>query len=416
MSNTLAIAATTATLRNLLLAQIPSLDGDLSDLEVTTAPPDLARKGITKAQLNLFLYQTVVNGAWRNLDMPRQVRPGEAGAPPLALNLHYLLTAYGRGENDSDGISHRVLGGAMSVLHDHPLLGQGEIALSLPNNDLANQFERLRITPLAVGVEEMSRLWTVFQTQYRISAAYEVTVVLIDARTPAKAALPVLTRGPGDRGVATVTGAAPTLSELRPPRSQPAARLGEDVAVLGSLLQSADAVVRFSSPRLAQPIALAPVSGGTASEITVHLPDKTEDPNVMSQWVPGFYTANLVITRSGVPPLASNPVAFALAPRITVAPTTAPAGSLTLSLTCEPRIVPGQRVLLIFGEQQFEPSSLSNPADATQPTALQFNLPNVAAGSYVVRLRVDGADSIPVSYGGAPPVPAFDPAQQVTVT
>ena len=416
MSNTLAIAATTSTLRNLLLAQIPALDADLSDLEVTIAPPDLARKGITKAQLNLFLYQTVVNGAWRNLDMPRQVRPGEVGSPPLALNLHYLVTAYGRGEADSDGTSHRVLGGAMSVFHDHPLLGQSEIAASLPNNDLASQFERLRITPLAVGVEEMSRLWTVFQTQYRISAAYEVTVVLIDARTPSKAALPVLTRGPGDRGVATVTGAAPTLTEMRPPMSQPAARQGEDVAILGSLLQSADAVVRFASTRLSQPLELAPQSGGTASEITVHLPAKTEDPNVMSRWAPGFYTASLVVTHTGVPPLVSNPVAFALAPRITVVPSTAPAGTLNLTLTCEPRIVPGQRVLLIFGEQQIEPASLTNPADTTQPSTLTFTVPGVAAGSYLVRLRVDGADSIPVVYSGTPPVPAFDPAQKVTVT
>jgi hypothetical protein len=146
MSNTLAIAATTSTLRNLLLASIPLLDLDLSDPEVTIAPPDLPRKGIAKAQLNLFLYQTVVNAAWRNLDMPRQVRPGEVA--PLALNLHYLVTAYGRGETDNDGTSHRVLSGAMSVLHDHPVLGQSEIAASLPNNDLAEQFERLRITPL----------------------------------------------------------------------------------------------------------------------------------------------------------------------------------------------------------------------------------------------------------------------------
>lgn len=416
MSNTLAIAATTSTLRNLLLAQIPALDSDLSDLEVTIAPPDLARKGITKAQLNLFLYQTVVNGAWRNLDMPRQTRPGETGAPPLALNLHYLLTAYGRGEADNDGVNHRVLGGAMSVFHDHPLLGQSEIAASLPNNDLANQFERLRITPLAVGVEEMSRLWTVFQTQYRISAAYEVTVVLIDARAPTKAALPVLTRGPGDRGVATVTGAAPSLSEMRPPNSQPAARLGEDVAILGSLLQSANAAVRFNSTRLNQPIELTPVAGGTASEITVHVPDKSEDPNVMSRWAPGFYTASLVVTRSGVPPLVSNPVAFALAPRITVTPNTAPAGTVNLTLSCEPRIVAGQRVLLIFGERQVAPASMTNPADATQPTTLTFNVPSVAAGSYLVRLRVDGADSIPVTYSGTPPVPAFDLAQKVTVT
>ena len=42
--------------------------------------------------------------------MPRQLRPGESGTPPLALNLHYLLTAYGRGESDNDAVSHRVHG------------------------------------------------------------------------------------------------------------------------------------------------------------------------------------------------------------------------------------------------------------------------------------------------------------------
>jgi hypothetical protein len=416
MSNTLAIAATTSTLRNLLQTQIPSLDADLSDLEVTIAPPDLARKGITKAQLNLFLYQTVVNAAWRNLDMPRQVKPGEAGSPPLALNLHYLLTAYGRGEADNDGVSHRVLGGAMSVLHDHIVLGQSEIAAALPNNDLANQFERLRITPLSVGVEEMSRLWTVFQSQYRISAAYEVTVVLIDSRLQTRAALPVLTRGPGDSGIAAITGAASAINEIRPPLSQPAARQGEDIVIVGAQLQSGDAVVRFSSTRLENPIEIAPLPGGSTSEITVHLPDKTDDPNAQSQWAPGYYTVALVVRRPGVPSLASNPVAFALAPTITVSPATAPAGALNLSLTCAPRIVPGQRVMLVFGEQQVEPASLTNPADTTQPSTLTFTVPGVAAGNYVVRLRVDGVDSIPVVYAGIPPVLAFDPAQKVTVT
>lgn len=416
MSNTLAIAATTSTLRNLLQAQIPSLDTDLSDLEVTIAPPDLARKGITKAQLNLFLYQTVVNAAWRNLDMPRQVKPGEAGSPPLALNLHYLLTAYGRGEADNDGVSHRVLGGAMSVLHDHTVLGQSEIAAALPNNDLAEQFERLRITPLPVGVEEMSRLWTVFQSQYRISAAYEVTVVLIDSRLQPRAALPVLTRGPGDSGVAAITGAAPAINEIRPPLSQPAARQGEDIVIVGTHLPSRDTVVRFSSTRLENPIEIAPLPGGSASEITVHLQDNTDDPNAMAQWAPGYYTVALVVTRPGVPPLVSNPVGFALAPTISVSPTTAPAGTVDLSLTCAPRIASGQRVLLVFGEQQIEPASLSNPADTTQPSTLTFSVSAVIAGSYVVRLRVDGVDSIPVTYSGTPPVPSFDPAQKVTVT
>jgi len=50
------------------------------------------------------------------------------------------------------------------------------------------------------------------------------------------------------------------------------------------------------------------------------------------------------------------------------------------------------------------------------PSTLTFSIPNVDVGSYVVRLRVDGVDSIPVTYSGTPPLPAFDGNQIVTVT
>ena len=422
MSNTLAIAATTATLRNLLLGQVPSLDSDLADLEVTTQPPDLARKGVTKAQLNLFLYQTVVNAAWRNLDMPRQVRPGETAAPPLALNLHYMITAYGRGDSDNDALNHRVLGGAMSVLHDHMVLGRGEISVALPNNDLADQFERLRITPLAFSPEEMWKLWTTFQTPYRVSMGYEVTVVLIDSRTPVRASLPVLRRGDADRGVTAVAGAAPSLKQIRYPRSQPAARLGEDIVIIGEQLRVADTIARFTSLRLAAPVELAPTAGSGAGEVNVHLPDKADDAGALSRWAPGFYTVGLVVKRSGVPPIASNEGVFALAPRIGVAPSNAAAGTVNLTLTCEPRIATGQTVRLLISKhpklppESIPPNSITTPADAAQPSTLTFSVPGVAAGVYTVRLRVDGADSVPVVYSGTPPVPSFDPAQQVTVT
>ncbi len=121
----------------------------------------------------------------------------------------------------------------MSVLHDHMVLDRSEIRAALPNNDLADQFERLRITPLAFSPEEMWKLWTTFQTPYRVSMGYEVTVVLIDTRTPARASLPVLQRGEADRGVTAVARAAPSLKEIGYPRSQPAVRLGEDIVIAG---------------------------------------------------------------------------------------------------------------------------------------------------------------------------------------
>jgi hypothetical protein len=420
MSNTLAIAATTATLRNILLAQVPDLDADLSDLEVTTQPPDLARKGISKAQLNLFLYQTVVNGAWRNMDMPRQVRAGETAPAPLPLNLHYLITAYGRGESDNDAVSHRVLGGAMSVLHDHAVLSRQEIASALAGNDVGDQFELLKITALPMGVEEISKLWMVFQTNYRISAAYEVTVLLIDSRTPVKAALPVLKRGQQDRGPMAITGAAPVLREIRMPRSQSAARLGEDIAILGDRLTLDATTVRFASTRGPPPVELAPQQGTAPGEIAVHIPDQAEDAQAFARWTPGFYTVGLVQTRSGLPPIVSNELPFALAPQITVTldaatPEDATHFTVDLTVTCAPRIAPAQRVLVLFGDRQADPASINTPADTAQPTTLTFKIIGVTAGDHVVRLRVDGVDSIPVSYAGSPPLPQFDPAQTVSV-
>jgi hypothetical protein len=414
MSSALAVAATTATLRKLLFTQVPKLDNDLSDLEVTTQPLDIARKGITKAQLNLFLYQTMTNAGWRNLDMPGQVRQGETANPALALNLHYLVTTYGRGESDNDAVSHRVLGAAMSVLHDHPVLSRAAIRAALAGNDLADQFEPLKITPLPMTIEEISKLWMVFMTQYRISAAYEVTVVLIDSKTPVRSPLPVLTRGQADLGWPATASGAPVLSEVRPPRSQQAARLGEDVVVVGDQLVTS-ARARFTSTRIAQPVEL-PVASGDASEIAVHLPDKAADPGALARWAPGLYTLALLVHRPGAPTIASNEVAFALAPQITVTPTTAVHGTVALTITCEPRIVPGQRALLLFGDHQAEATSITTPPNPANPTRLHFTLPGVTAGRYLVRLRVDGTDSIPVVYSGTPPTPSFDPAQTVVVT
>lgn len=414
MSNVLAIAATTRTLRNLLLAQMPALDAELSDLEVTLQPPDVARKGISKAQLNLFLYQVVANAAWRNLDLPGQVRPGETAPPPLALNLHYVITAWGRGENDNDALSHRVLAAAMSTLHDRGVLDGNDIRNALPDNDLAGQIERVRVTPLPQSVDELSRLWTAFQTNYRASAVYEAAVVLIDSQAAMRAPLPVLRRGPQDRGVIATASAAAVLDALDYPRHQAAVRLGEDIVLNGRQLATDHALARFSSLRLDAPINIAPRPGDAAGSLRVHLADTADDADAVARWAPGIYTVALRVQPPGLPPLLSNELPLVLAPRITLGSLAAAAGDFALNLTCAPRIRDGQRVFLLFGDRLLAPASLGNPADTHQPTALIFQLTGVAAGTYTVRLRVDGADSIPVDFSGN--APAFAADQQVVVT
>lgn len=412
MSNALAIAAATCTLRNLLQAQIPLLDSDLSDISVTLQPPDVARKGVSVSQLNLFLYQVVHNAAWRNMDMPGRVRAGESGQPPLALNLHYLLTAWGRGETDPDAVSHRVLSAAMSFLHDRPLLDRDDIRSALLNNDLADQIERVRVTPLPQSVEEISKLWTAFQTNYRVSSAYEATVVLIDSRTPTRANLPVLTRGPQDRGVTTTASAAPVLSSMRFPNNQAAIRLGDDIVLAGNQLTTTNAIARFNSLRLDAPVDVTPTAGDAPGTLNIHLANNPEDADAASRWAPGIYTLSLLLQPPGSPALLSNELPLSLAPIITVSPLSAAPGTV-LNLTCMPRIRDGQRVGLLFGSQWLLPQSISNPVDTHLPTALTFQVPNVPADTYTIRLRVDGADSIPVDFSGT--TPKFDTNQQVKV-
>ncbi len=421
MSNALAIAATTATLRNLLLSKVPLLLEGPLNLSVTTSPPDVAGDDLTGLTINLFLYHVVQNAGLRNMDMPRQVRPGESASPPLSLNLQYLLTVYSDDSSDANADSHRALGAAMSVLHDHPLLGAQELHDALAGNDLEHQIERLRISHQPLNLDDMSKLWSAFQTGYRMSVAYEVSVVLIDSLRRGRAPLPVLRRGPQDRGAAVGASAAPSLASVRAPRQQQAARLGETIEISGLHLAATGATLRFSSLALhglpAREIAVS--AGKVAGSLSAVLPTLADDAGLLSHWAPGFYTVELLLRAPGMPAFASNAVAFGIAPALAVAPNVALAGDI-ISLDCTPRILPSQKVFILFGDRQLLPATLVNPAPGdpdfdTAPTRLTFAVPAGSTGDHVVRLRVDGVDSIPVIFGGAGMLAEFDPAQLVSI-
>ncbi len=114
----------------------------------------------------------------------------------------------------------------MSILHDHMILGAEEIRLAtqgpLPEADLDRQIERVRLTQHPVSLDELSKLWTGFSSPYRLSAAYQASVVLIESRRPTRSGLPVLTRGQGDSGITAqgdLSSPLPTLEALIPPQN-----------------------------------------------------------------------------------------------------------------------------------------------------------------------------------------------------
>jgi len=275
--------------------------------------------------------------------------------------------------------------------------------------------ERVRITLQPISLEEMSKLWTVFQSQYRISAAYRASVVLIESTRTVESALPVLRRGREDRGAAVLASLYPSLKEAILPDSKASIRLGEDLLIRGDHLDKEGIRVRISS-RLPNQVdmELAPMPGGTDKEIKVHLSSPDEDTSAMARWAPGFYTAAIIMSLPDLPSWITNEVPFALAPLIEVSPTSSAPGDLSLTVICKPRLREGQRATLLFGRRQIAAASMTTPADRSKPTTLEFLVPKVEEGSYVVRLRVDGIDSIPVPVG-SPPWLGFDPDQRVNV-
>jgi hypothetical protein len=416
MSSNAAIAAVTASLTNMIQAAVAA-DPTVSSGTVTARPPDRARQGAPVNQINMFLYRTSIDAAWRNQDPPA-IRPGESGQPPLPLVLSYLITAYG--EDDDEILAHRLLGIAMGVLNDRPVLSRAQIASALPppGSGLENQVERVRITPDPRPQDEISRMWTTFNTGYRLSVSYDAAVILIDSTRPVVAAPPALMRGAQDTG--PVAGSPyPQLQMAVPPNRQPAAQPGDVLTLTGSYL-SATSAVQVTHPLAAQPLMLAPLSL-TASQVTVQLPDPPQLPAGIVTVAATFDALMDQATGAAPATVTSNAVPVALAPKlVSDAPLTAKLtqnGPTTVTVNCSPEVQPRQTIALIVGSQLVS----SEPLQAAS-SQLSFGLQGFTTGTYLLRVRIDQADSIPVV---KPPTPAnssqpapmqFDPNQQLVLT
>ena len=435
MSSPLAVGAVSAVLRNLLDNGLVDVGAPLGTVKVTAVAPDTIKLDDPDEppSLNVFLYRTSLNQGWQEVGLPSFDGNGfRVASPPLALNLHYLLTAYGQ----SDFQAEILLGYAMHLLHERPVLDRAAIRRALDPSplgssilppafqaltaaDLADQVENVTITYEPIDTEEMSRLWSAIQSHYRPTAGYLVSVVLIEARKPSRTPLPVLSRGPvdlttgKDRGVVVEPGLLPpypTIVRVEPPDSQPAARLGETVRVAGHHLDGTSTVVRFAHRLLAEPNEVTIGASTDTTGIDVPLPS---GGTAAQDWPPGVYVVTVSLVRPGdADPRDSNVAAMLLAPEPQLPPTTvtrdATTRRVTVTLNVSPEVRPAQDASLTLGGD----TGLAR-THATQTPTLTFDLGDVPPGAQWVRLTVDGVESLLVDRSAEPPT--FDPGQTVTV-
>lgn len=426
MSSPLAIAVVSAVLKNILdnaLVDNSLSSGINAPVTVRLIAPNRIKTDQNEApQLNLYLYQVTPNQGWRNVGLPSRNNDGDRVTnPPLAIDLHYLLTAYGQNDFEAEIL----LGYAMQMLHETPVLTRDAIRTTLnpPTTvpagllppalgtltaaDLADQVEQIKIVPQFLSTEEMSKLWTAMQTGYHTSVAYQVSVVLIESRRSTKSALPV--RG---HKVYVLPVDQPVIEEVKSDaaaNADPRITLASTLVIAGRNLKGPITVVALNDLEAPPPTLTV-----TDSQISFPLSSLTA--------LQAGVQAVQVIHRipMGEPEVAhrgfeSNAAAFLLHPKVTVATggitSQTVAGVQTFSATVMANFVPNvgrtQRVTLIMNE--FSPPA-SRPARAysfpaplnngitvpaqTDTSFIGFPIDGVLGGDYVVRLQVDGADNI----------------------
>jgi len=429
MSNALAISAVSAVLQY-WLGQVFG-GSPLSGVKVSARAPDILQTEITAAgsqpmRVNVFLHQVTHNAAWRNVELPSLAADGSTrlSSPPLALDLHYLMTAYGTDDWEAEAL----LGYAVLMLHDHPVFARADITTALQNlpstnstnalstvlmtTGLAEQIEMLKVTPETLGREEMAWIWSALKADYRPSYSFLVTLVTIKSPAMTLSNLPVLQRQVGARpGLAT---GLPTLTAVMPPNGQPAAQLGDTVTVSGAAMVGT-ATVLLTNARLgiSQTLPATVSPSGTSVQFTVPnpaLPPPQPDPTDLPA---GTYSLSVTFSAAGQA-MVSNSLPVAISATIdagSVPAALAHGSNVAVSVPCVPYLRPGQEVSLLIGGQQAPADPFTTP---TRSPSFTFATLQSTSGSAVpVRLRVDGIDS-PILDLTSTPVSFTQPTVTVT--
>ena len=186
-----------------------ALKGLATPVGVSVGPLD---RPVSGARLNWFLYRFEPATALANMEAPQTGWTTRRGRPPLALSLHYLLTADPGELSDTgaeDDVVHAGLSALMSALHDNGIFGpQTPIAtgpdrtVAMVAASLTDLVEPLRITPDPVPIETITALWNTGSHAVRLSVGYQISLVTVPAQVPFTAGPPVQVR---------VVGVAPSL-------------------------------------------------------------------------------------------------------------------------------------------------------------------------------------------------------------
>jgi hypothetical protein len=385
MSNFLAIATVTAALQDVLQ---PAVSQAVGLAKVGFSRPDASNQ--QTPLVNIYLYQVTPNAAYRNADLPTRRNDGSlVQKPQVAIDLHYLFTFHG---NDDQLEPQRLLGAVATALNAQPLLSKQNIVNAtshfsfLSKSNLADQIERIKFTPTSLSLEEFSKLWSVFfQIEYSLSAAFQASVVLMESDDTPREALPVLARN-----LYVSTFRSPNIDRVIA-QAGPDAPIaaGSTLLIQGQQLRGGDATLVMLEGLERIPTAV------TDNLITLPLPANI---HAGVQGLQVVQKKNMGTPATAHRGFESNVAPFVLRPTIGVTSAVASvSGGTDVVLNLTPNIGIGQRAVLMLDSLPGDPvrSFMSQPVvSAVDSSQVIINIHGVPAGKYLVRVQIDGAESL----------------------
>jgi len=174
MATAYAIAATGQAILGLLASAVPrdefaSAQFELYQAKNFQSPMD---EGIS-----LYLHRVTPANNIRNL-APRVAPDGRRYRPPVPIDLHYVLTAWGR-----DSVTqHRLLGWAIRIIEDTPILPASVLNQHGPETDTFRPNETVDLIMETIPILEMGAIWEVARHHFQPSVFYTARMIVLDSR------------------------------------------------------------------------------------------------------------------------------------------------------------------------------------------------------------------------------------------
>lgn len=272
-----AINQVTRGLRRLLVTQLTQIS---PGAVVTLLPPGDSLPEVSG--INLYLYRVMESAFTRNRPWPGDRATAPSDQPALGLELFYLLTPLGTRpapDSDTGDDAHTMLGLAMLTLQENPVLNN----VHLPTFDadselppfLLNSYEQIKMMLLPTSIEELSKIWATINQPYRLSVAYEVSLVQITPTPPPPVGGGIVLT----TGVDVITLDPPRLTELTPAIGALARVPGATVTAnpvridgFGLSFPGQSPIVKVAG----QQVQLIPLSPPTDSSLMVMLPTEVD--------------------------------------------------------------------------------------------------------------------------------------------